>query len=503
MLEMKNISKEFPGVKALDNVNLTVRQGEIHALVGENGAGKSTLMKVLSGVYPYGTYTGEILIDDKPVSFRQIKDAENAGISIIYQELTVFPELTIAENIALPTMDRLVSREKMHSEAVQWMEQVGIEDNPEILVKMLGVGKQQLVEIAKALSLNARSLILDEPTAALTEQEVDKLFEVLRKLKEKGVACIYISHRLEEIFQISDRVTTIRDGKTIDTVDTDKTSMAEVIQKMVGREMNQRFPERIKVEKGGVALELKDFSVEDYEIQGRMIDNHINLQVHYGEIVGISGLMGAGRTELVNSVFGDFKGKVTGEVYVDGVKIKIKSPVDAIKAGIGLVTEDRRNNGLNVIATVNDNIAVASLDNYSRFGFMNDSKLTDDVNAMVQKTNIKTPSVKTLVMNLSGGNQQKVAVSKWLMRKPKILIFDEPTRGIDVGAKYEIYCLINELKAEGKAIIMVSSELPEILGVSDRVVVLRRGEITGDMPVEEADQVKIMERATLAQPQQD
>ncbi len=503
MLEMKNISKEFPGVKALDNVNLTVRQGEIHALVGENGAGKSTLMKVLSGVYPYGTYTGEILIDDKPVSFRQIKDAENAGISIIYQELTVFPELTIAENIALPTMDRLVSREKMHSEAVQWMEQVGIEDNPEILVKMLGVGKQQLVEIAKALSLNARILILDEPTAALTEQEVDKLFEVLRKLKEKGVACIYISHRLEEIFQISDRVTTIRDGKTIDTVDTDKTSMAEVIQKMVGREMNQRFPERIKVEKGGVALELKDFSVEDYEIQGRMIDNHINLQVHYGEIVGISGLMGAGRTELVNSVFGDFKGKVTGEVYVDGVKIKIKSPVDAIKAGIGLVTEDRRNNGLNVIATVNDNIAVASLDNYSRFGFMNDSKLTDDVNAMVQKTNIKTPSVKTLVMNLSGGNQQKVAVSKWLMRKPKILIFDEPTRGIDVGAKYEIYCLINELKAEGKAIIMVSSELPEILGVSDRVVVLRRGEITGDMPVEEADQVKIMERATLAQPQQD
>ena len=503
MLEMKNISKEFPGVKALDNVNLTVRQGEIHALVGENGAGKSTLMKVLSGVYPYGTYTGEILIDDKPVSFRQIKDAENAGISIIYQELTVFPELTIAENIALPTMDRLVSREKMHSEAVQWMEQVGIEDNPEILVKMLGVGKQQLVEIAKALSLNARILILDEPTAALTEQEVDKLFEVLRKLKEKGVACIYISHRLEEIFQISDRVTTIRDGKTIDTVDTDKTSMAEVIQKMVGREMNQRFPERIKVEKGGVALELKDFSVEDYEIQGRMIDNHINLQVHYGEIVGISGLMGAGRTELVNSVFGDFKGKVAGEVYVDGVKIKIKSPVDAIKAGIGLVTEDRRNNGLNVIATVNDNIAVASLDNYSRFGFMNDSKLTDDVNAMVQKTNIKTPSVKTLVMNLSGGNQQKVAVSKWLMRKPKILIFDEPTRGIDVGAKYEIYCLINELKAEGKAIIMVSSELPEILGVSDRVVVLRRGEITGDMPVEEADQVKIMERATLAQPQQD
>ena len=497
MLEMRNIVKEFPGVKALDGVNFKVKKGEIHALVGENGAGKSTLMKVLSGVYPTGTYTGQIFLEGQEVSFKRVKDSEEAGIAIIYQELMLFPELTIAENIQLPTMPSWVSQEQMHVHAIKYMEQVGLHENPQTLVKMLGVGMQQLVEIAKALSLHAKVLILDEPTAALTEAEVSKLFAVLRQLKENGVTCIYISHRLEEIFEICDTITVLRDGHTIDTMATCDTNMEQVIAKMVGREMNQRYPGKIDCVPGDVALEVKDFCVEHYSIPGRMINNHINFKARYGEIVGISGLMGAGRTEFVNSLFGDFKGHVTGEVFVDGKKVNIRTTADAIKAGIGLVTEDRKFNGLNLIASVADNIAIASIDNYTTFGMIQDSKMAVDVDSMIKKTKVKTPSQKTLVMNLSGGNQQKVAVSKWLMQKPKILIFDEPTRGIDVGAKYEIYCLMNELKAEGVAIIMISSELPEILGVSDRVVVFRQGEITGDMPIEEANQINIMEKATL------
>ncbi len=495
MLEMKNITKVFPGVKALDDVTFKVNQGEIHALVGENGAGKSTLMKILSGVYPEGTYSGKIYLCDQEVSYKRVKDSEDAGIAIIYQELMLFPELTIAENITLPTMGHIISREKMHSEAALWMQKVGLTENPETVLKYLGVGKQQLVEIAKALSLNAKLLILDEPTAALTNQEIQKLFEVLNLLRSNGVTCIYISHKLEEIFEISDEITVLRDGRTIDTVRTCDTNMSEVIQKMVGREMNHRFPDRVKREFGEVALELKDFNVAHFDIPGKMINNNINLQVHYGEIVGIAGLMGAGRTELVNSVFGDFKGRVSGDVYVDGQKVIIKSTADAIKAGIGLVTEDRKFNGLNLIATVGDNIAIASLDRFCTAGVIRDNEVSIAAGDMIQKTNIKTPSQKTLVMNLSGGNQQKVAVSKWLMLNPKILIFDEPTRGIDVGAKYEIYCLLNELKSEGAAIIMVSSELPEILGISDRVVVLNQGKITAELLIEDATQVKIMEMA--------
>ena len=495
MLEMRNITKVFPGVKALDDVTFKVNQGEIHALVGENGAGKSTLMKILSGVYPEGTYTGQIELHGKEISFKRIKDSEDAGIAIIYQELMLFPELTIAENITLPTMGRIVSREKMHCEAAKWMQKVGLTDNPETVLKLLGVGKQQLVEIAKALSLNAKLLILDEPTAALTNQEIQKLFEVLNQLRSSGVTCIYISHKLEEIFEISDEITVLRDGRTIDTVRTSETNMSEVIQKMVGREMNHRFPDRVCREPGAVALELKNFNVAHYDIPDKMIDRDINLQVRYGEIVGIAGLMGAGRTELVNSVFGDFKGRVSGEIYVDGRKVAIRNTADAIKAGIGLVSEDRKFNGLNLIASVGDNIAIASLDRFCTAGVIRENEVSIAAGEMIQKTNIKTPSLKTLVMNLSGGNQQKVAVSKWLMLNPKILIFDEPTRGIDVGAKYEIYCLLNELKAEGAAIIMVSSELPEILGVSDRVVVLNQGEITAEFPIEDASQVKIMEKA--------
>lgn len=495
MLEMKNITKEFPGVKALDNVSFKVKQGEIHALVGENGAGKSTLMKILSGVYPEGTYSGQIYLYDKEVTFKKIKDSEEAGLAIIHQELMLFPELTIAENIILPTMGRIVSRDKMHSEAARRMQQVGLSDNPETVLKYLGVGKKQLVEIAKALSLNAQILILDEPTAALTNHEIKILFEVLNQLRNNGVTCIYISHKLEEIFAISDEITVMRDGQIIDTVRTCDTDMSEVIRKMVGREMNQRFPDRIHREPGEIALELKDFSVAHFDIPGKMIDKNINLQVRYGEIVGLTGLMGAGRTELVNSVFGDFKGRVTGDVYVDGQKVTIRNTFDAIKAGIGLVTEDRKFNGCNLIATVCDNIAIASLDRFCSAGIIREKEMEDAVGGIMERTNIKTPSQKTILMNLSGGNQQKVAVSKWLMLNPKILIFDEPTRGIDVGAKYEIYSLLNELKAEGAAILMVSSELPEILAISDRVVVMNRGEITAELPVEEATQVNIMEKA--------
>ena len=495
MLQMENIIKDFAGVIALDHVNFSVEEGHIHALVGENGAGKSTLMKVLSGVYPYGTYEGRILIDGKEMRFNNTNDSRNNGIAIIYQELMLYPELSIAENICLQSVGPIVSASKMHSDAQKWMQMVGLDDNPETPIKFLGVGKQQMVEIAKALSLNARLLILDEPTASLTDTEVKKLFTVLNMLRDKGVTCIYISHKLEEVMEISDEITVLRDGCTVGTILTKDATQPQIIQMMVGREMSQRFPEKYPPKQDVVALELKNFSVEDFKRPGHMIDKNVNLKLHYGEIVGLAGLMGAGRTELVNSLFGDFKGKVTGQIFVDGEEVKIKATSDAIKHKIGLVTEDRKKTGLNLIAAIDSNIAIASVDRYSRFGIMDDSRLGADVEEMMKKTKVKARSMKQIVMKLSGGNQQKVAIAKWLMSQPRIMIFDEPTRGIDVGAKYEIYCLLQELKKEGIAILVISSELPEVLGLSDRILVLREGEISAEFAADDASSVGIMEKA--------
>ena len=496
ILEMSDITKEFPGVVALDQVSLKVKRGEIHAVVGENGAGKSTLMKILSGAYPYGTYSGDILIEGEHVSFRTVKESEAKGIAIIYQEFMLYPDLTIAENIMLHTYDRIISVEKAQHDASGWMDIVGLDDHPETIVRTLGVGKKQMVEIAKALVLDAKLLILDEPTAALTTQEIQKLFDVLNSLKEKGVTCIYISHKLHEVFELCDTITVLRDGKTVDTMETVATSEDDVIKKMVGRELTNRFPEKTRRTNGDVALELKNFCVEDYNVPGKMLVDNASFKVHYGEIVGIAGLMGAGRTEMVNSLFGDFKGKVSGEIFVDGEKIKIGKTADAIRHGLGLATEDRKANGLNLVGRLDENISIVSLDKYSKFGVINEGEEAVAVNEMIAKTKMKATSIKQLVINLSGGNQQKVAISKWLMRKPKIMIFDEPTRGIDVGAKYEIYCLLNELRAEGIAVVMISSELPEILGVSDRVLVIRQGQLTAEFNAEEATPVSIMEKAT-------
>lgn len=496
ILEMTSITKEFPGVKALDDVSLSVRRGEIHALVGENGAGKSTLMKILSGAYPFGTYSGTISMEGENVTFKTVRDSEAHGISIVYQELMLYPDLTIGENIMLHSYDKIVSAEKTRREASKWMGIVGLTENPDTTVRSLGVGKKQLIEVAKALASNARLLILDEPTASLTDNEIRRLFGVLDSLRKEGVTCIYISHKIEEVFELCDGITVLRDGQTVSTMAIRETTESEVIKMMVGREINNRYPERVPGKCEQVALELKNFSVMDYTIQDKMLVDDVSFKVHYGEIVGIAGLMGAGRTELINSIFGDFKGKVSGDVYIDGERVKIRKTVDAIRNGIGLATEDRKFNGLNMVGNLDDNINVASLDKFSTLGVMNDNAATLSVNEMIRKTKLKAPTIKTQVMNLSGGNQQKTVISKWLTRKPKIMMFDEPTRGIDVGAKYEVYCMLNELKSEGIAIIVVSSELPEVLGISDRVLVMRQGKISAQFDIEDATPVKVMENAT-------
>lgn len=496
ILEINNITKEFPGVKALDGVTMQIEKGHIHGLVGENGAGKSTLMKILSGVYPKGEYGGEIKIEGRTAEFKTIRDSESAGIGIIYQELMMIPELSIAENIFLGRCDNIVSWDKMNNEAQKWMDQVGLDALPTTLVKEIGVGKQQLVEIAKALSLNTKLLILDEPTAALTEKEVAHLLRKLNEIREQGVTCIYISHKLEEVMALCDRVTVLRDGVTISTDDIAELDEQKMISKMVGRDFSDRFPPRENCAAGETVFEVRHINLEEFGNTGRSILRDISFQVKKGEILGIAGLMGAGRTELVNSLFGDFKGRLSGEILIDGEKVEIKTPLDAINKGLGLVTEDRKFNGLNLIAPIADNITMASLGKFSRHGVIDENRVARECGEISQRIRIKASSLEMLAMNLSGGNQQKVVLAKWLMLSPKVLIIDEPTRGIDVGAKYEIYVLMNELKRQGMAIIMVSSELPEILGMSDRIVVLREGEITGEFDNREVTEEMVMERAT-------
>lgn len=496
ILEMENITKLFPGVKALDQVNLLVKRNQVHGLVGENGAGKSTLMKVLSGVYPHSSYSGNIKIDGTEIKFESVKDSEKVGIAIIYQELMLFPELTIAENITLPTASKLISRDKMHTVAKKWMDTVGLREDPETLVKNIGVGKQQLVEIAKALSLEAKILILDEPTAALTEKEIDNLMDLINKLRISGVTCIYISHKLDEVMRICDEVTVLRDGKTIETRPICDLDEKKIIYLMVGRDMSNRFPPKIECKNNEIAIEVKNFNMISLANPDRYLLKNINFHAKYGEILGIAGLMGAGRTELVNGIFGDFKGKTTCEILINNVPTKITCPTDAINNGIGLVTEDRKFNGLNLISSVEKNIVVASLDKFCKFGVIRENQTIHHADVMAKKTRIKTSSLEALVMNLSGGNQQKVVIAKWLMVAPKIMLFDEPTRGIDVGAKYEIYNLMNELKSQGIAIIMVSSELPEIIGMSDRVIVLCEGALTKEFTGDDMTEFNIIEAAT-------
>ncbi len=501
ILEMKNITKEFPGVKALNDVTFSVNAGEIHCLVGENGAGKSTLMKVLSGVYPHGDYTGEIIFNGVEQKFKGIADSEKAGIAIIYQELALVPELTVYENIFLGheiKQGMVIDWNETIKQAGIMLEKVKLNVNPELKVKDLGVGKQQLIEIAKALSRDVKLLILDEPTSALNESDSENLLQLLRGLKDQGVTCVLISHKLKEVIKIADTVTVLRDGKTICTLDAHKGEVSEtvLIKNMVGREIDNIYPNRERKIEDEIVLEIKDWNAYDPKL-GREILKNINLFVKKGEIVGLAGLMGSGRTEFALSVFGNPDGyHVNGDLIIKGKKRQFGHPHDAIRSGLAYVTEDRKGDGLILIQDVKQNITLANLLEIAQRGVVDDNAEIVVATDYKESLNIKTPTVEQTVQNLSGGNQQKVSLGKWLFVKPDILILDEPTRGIDVGAKYEIYTIMNRLVEQGMSIIMISSELPEILGMSDRIYIVSSGRITGELPIEEASQEAIMHLAT-------
>lgn len=501
ILEMKNITKEFPGVKALNDVSFRVVEGEIHCLVGENGAGKSTLMKVLSGVYPHGQYQGDILFNGQIQRFSGIHDSEKAGIAIIYQELALVPELTVYENIFLGHEIKkfgLVDWNETIQQADEMLKKVKLDVNPASKIKELGVGKQQLVEIAKALSKDVKLLILDEPTAALNEGDSLNLLSLLRDLKKHGVTCIMISHKLREVISIADTVTVLRDGQTICTLDAHKGEVSEnaLIKYMVGREINNIYPPREHKPSPEIIFEVRNWNAYSPAL-GRAILKDVNLTVKKGEIVGLSGLMGSGRTEFALSIFGNPEGyRLSGELYVKGKKRHFNLPEDAIHAGVAYVTEDRKGDGLILIQDVKQNITLANLKEIAVRGVVDVNKEINVANEIKVSLNIKTPSVEQTVGNLSGGNQQKVSLGKWLFVKPDLMIMDEPTRGIDVGAKYEIYTIMNRLVQQGMSIIMISSELPEILGMSDRVYIVSSGRITGELPIEEATQENIMHLAT-------
>lgn len=499
ILEMKNITKEFPGVKALSNVSFQVAQGEIHCLVGENGAGKSTLMKILSGVYSHGNYSGDILFNGHVQNFSGISDSEKAGIAIIYQELALVPEMTVFENIFLGNEVRngfLVDWNETVKKAGEMLKKVKLDINPALKVRDLGVGKQQLVEIAKALSKNVKLLILDEPTSSLNETDSENLLKLLRDLKEQGVTCIMISHKLKEVIKIADTVTVLRDGETICTLRADEISENALIKHMVGREINNIYPKREKTVSQEIVLEVKNWGAVNPSL-GRAILKDINFNLKKGEIVGLAGLIGSGRTELALSIFGNpDEYHLSGDLYVKGKKQHFSHPRDAINAGIAYVTEDRKGDGLILIQDVKQNISLANLHQIADRGVVNNNAEVKVANEYKSSLNIKTPSVEQLVSNLSGGNQQKVALGKWLFVSPEILILDEPTRGIDVGAKYEIYTIMTDLVKQGMSIIMISSELSEILGMSDRVYIVASGKIAGEMVTAEATQEKIMRLAT-------
>lgn len=496
ILEMKNITKEFPGVKALDDVNLKVAAGEIHALCGENGAGKSTLMKVLSGVYPHGTYSGDILFQDEVCMFKDIKGSESLGIVIIHQELALIPELSIAENIFLGNEQAkagVINWNETVVKARELLKKVGLSENPNTLISKIGVGKQQLVEIAKALSKDVKLLILDEPTAALNEEESENLLQLLLSFKKEGMTSIMISHKLNEVSKVADSITIIRDGRTIETLKWEEVSEDRIIKGMVGRELTNRYPDRTP-QIGETILEVKDWEV----MQGdrKVIDN-ISMHIKRGEIVGIAGVMGSGRTEFAMSVFGRSYGtKISGQLYKDGKEISVKNVPEAIENGLAYVTEDRKNYGLILIEDIKRNISLPNLRKLSKFSVLNENVEVKEAENYRQKMNIKTPSILQKTGNLSGGNQQKVVLSKWIYAEPDILMLDEPTRGIDVGAKYEIYTIINQLADEGKGILLISSEMPELLGMCDRIYVMNEGSIKGELAAADATQESIMKYIT-------
>ena len=498
LLEMKNITKTFPGVKALDNVNLQVEKGEIHALVGENGAGKSTLMNVLSGVYPFGSYEGDIVYDGKVCQFNQIKDSEGQGIVIIHQELALIPYMTIAENMFLGNergTKLKINWNETNELARKYLDIVGLKESTQTLIKDIGVGKQQLVEIAKALSKDAKLLILDEPTSSLNETDSRALLDLLLKLKaERGLTSIIISHKLNEVSYVADKITVIRDGSTIETLakGVDDFSESRIIKGMVGRELSDRFPKR-EPHIGEVMMEIKNWSVYHPLQKERKVVDNVSINVRKGEVLGISGLMGAGRTELAMSVFGKSYGEnITGQIFINGEEVQLNTVHSAIKHGLAYVTEDRKGNGLILTNPIKINTTLANLEEVSHNKVIDKHKEYAVAVDYKEKLKTKCPSVEQNVGNLSGGNQQKVLLAKWMFADPDILILDEPTRGIDVGAKYEIYCIINQLVAEGKSVIMISSELPEILGMCDRIYVMNEGRMVGELDAKDATQEKIM-----------
>lgn len=498
VLEMRNITKEFPGVKALDQVNLKLKENHILALVGENGAGKSTLMNVLSGVYPHGSYEGDILVDGQVCEFKSIKESEAKGIAIIHQELALIPTLSIAENVFLgneqTTRGVIIDWDQTRMKTIEMMKKVGLNEHIDTLVKDIGMGKQQLVEIVKALSKNVKILILDEPTAALNDDDSMHLLDLLLELKNEGITSIIISHKLNEITRISDEITVIRDGHDIETLvkGVDEITEDRIIKGMVGRALTDRFPKRSH-EIGDVYFEVKDWNVYDPKDDMKRIIKDVSLNLRRGEVVGLSGLMGAGRTEFAMSVFGKSYGKkISGTVLKEGKEIHMHTVSDAIKAGIAYTTEDRKSAGLILSDDIKRNITLASLNKISKNMVIDENMEVKVGEEYRDKLRIKSPSILQTAGNLSGGNQQKIVFSKWIFSDPDVLILDEPTRGIDVGAKYEIYSVINELAEKGKTILMISSELPEILGMCDRVYVLNEGKIVGELDSEEASQESIM-----------
>lgn len=498
LLEMKNIVKRFPGVRALDNVNLEVEEGEIHALVGENGAGKSTLMNVLSGIYPYGSYEGDIVYQGQVCQFHKIKDSEGKGIVIIHQELALVPYLTIGENMFLGNergRKIRVDWDETYNKADELLRMVGLKESSRTLIKDIGVGKQQLVEIAKALAKNVRLLILDEPTASLNETDSQKLLDLMIQFKQQGMTCIIISHKLNEVSYVADKITIIRDGSTIETLvkGVDDFSEERIIKGMVGRELIDRFPKREHQQIGEIGMEVRDWTVYHPLYEGRKVVDSVNLHVRRGEVVGISGLMGAGRTELAMSIFGKSYGaNISGTLLMDGREVRLHNVQDAIDHKLAYVTEDRKGNGLILSAPIRENTTLAKMDKVSRRRVLDKDLEIQVANEYREKLHTKCADVEQAVGNLSGGNQQKVLLAKWMFADPDVLILDEPTRGIDVGAKYEIYCIINQLVAEGKSVVMISSELPEVLGMCDRIYVMNEGRIVGELPREEASQESIM-----------
>jgi D-xylose transport system ATP-binding protein len=500
ILAFDNVSKEFPGVKALSQVTFKVKKGEIHGLCGENGAGKSTLMKILSGVYPYKSYTGNVFYKGEELRFtgESIKQAAKKGIAIVYQELATIPNMTVGENIFLgrePTKGSAINWNKLYSDTKKILDEYKLDISYTEQIRNLGVGQEQMVEIAKAISENAEILILDEPTSALTEDEIENLMRILEIFKSKGMTCIYISHKLEEIIHIADTITVLRDGIVVDTVMTKDITTDKIISMMVGRELKERFP-YAKRALGDVLFEVKNFtSYYPNQPEKKCVDD-VSFTVRQGEVLGISGLMGSGRTELVTTLFGEYGIKTTGHILIDNREVRNNSARQAMENGLGLIPEDRKKLGLVLINTIIKNISLPNLNQFASFFRINSFKERKSAQEIADNLHIKASSLLALLNTLSGGNQQKVVIAKWLLSSPKVLILDEPTRGIDVGAKYEIYKLINTLAEQGKAIILVSSELPEIMGMCDRILVMYRNKCKGILKREEATQEKIMTIAT-------